>query len=314
MKVDPLTGGAVPVLSGSEILDSVPQVRGVADVLVRDFSTLPGPHMTPAKCIELSGRVAAALDDPAIAGAVVTHGTDTMEETAFLLDLTIRSPKPVVFVGAMKNASELSWDGPANLLAAARVASSPLSRDRGVLVVMNDEIHAASEVTKTHTERVDTFRSPNFGPLGVVDKGTVLYYRDLPRRVSIPATGIDPAVDIFTAVIGADDRLIRYSVDSGSHGIVIEGTGRGNVTPWMASGIQYAISKGLPVVLVSRCPGGRVLDTYAYDGGGRRLRQMGVIFGDTLNGQKARVLLMVALGAGLSRDAIKQAFEQGRYE
>lgn len=313
MVVDPVTGGVIPALSGEQIVASAPGIRSIAQVEIRDFARLPGPHMTPDDCLRLSRDIGSALADSGVTGVVVAHGTDTLEETAFIVDLVLDPAKPVVFCGAMRNASELSWDGPGNLMAAAVVAASQSSTGRGVLVVMNEGVHAAAEVTKTHTECVDAFRSPDFGPLGIVEKGRVLYYRDAPPRVHIPTARLDARVDLFKAAIGVDDRLIRYSVDCGTHGIVVEGTGCGNVTPPMAEGIRYAISRNIPVVLVSRCPRGRVLDTYGYDGGGRRLREMGVIFGDNLNGQKARMKLMAALGAGFDRRQIREAFEQGRY-
>ncbi|HEX8087752.1 MAG TPA: asparaginase, partial [Blastocatellia bacterium] len=181
MKYDPEIGAAVPALSGREILNAVPGAGDVADVEVIDFGRYPGPHMTMRLMMNLSGQVRETLSRPEIDGVVITHGTDTLEETAYLLDLTISGEKPVAFVGAMRNSSELGWDGPSNLLSAMRVAASDSARGLGVVVVMNETVLAASEATKTHTESFDAFQSPEFGPLGVVDKGEVIIRR-APRK------------------------------------------------------------------------------------------------------------------------------------
>src|SRR6266540_3034847 len=174
MRFDSTAGGALPMLSGAEILAQVPGLVEVAEVVTTDFSRLPGPHITPVRMLELARSVGAQLDDARVDGMVVTHGTDTLEETAYLLDLVLRSEKPVVFVGAMRNSSEPSWDGPANLRSAIRVAADPGARGLGVLVVMNDQLIAASDATKTHTESVDAFQSRDFGPLGIVDKDRII--------------------------------------------------------------------------------------------------------------------------------------------
>src|SRR5947207_12556279 len=174
MRLDPVAGGAVPVLSGKEILAQVPGLEQIAEVATTDFARSPGPHLTPALMLELSRVVASQLADARVNGVVVTHGTDTLEETAYLLDLVLPSDKPVVLVGSMRNSSELGWDGPANLLSAVRVAADPSVCGLGVLVVMNDQLLAASEVTKMHADSLETFQSRDFGPLGVVDKDRVI--------------------------------------------------------------------------------------------------------------------------------------------
>jgi L-asparaginase len=176
MRIDPQTGGAVPALSGEEIIAQVPGLEELAEFDVINFARLPGPHWTPPRMLELA-RCRAKLDDTQIDGAVITHGTDTLEETAYCLDLLLNVSKPIVFVGAMRNSSELSWDGPANLRSAVRVAAATDARDLGVLVVMNEELIAALEVTKTHTEKTDTFQSRDFGSLGLVDKDRVIVTR-----------------------------------------------------------------------------------------------------------------------------------------
>jgi len=313
MKTDRRRGGIVPALKGHDIIRLVPGLTGLCSLEVKDYGQYPGPHMTPQMMMDLSQLVRGYLKKPDISGVVVTHGTDTLEETAYLLDLTIASGKPVVVVGSMKDCTELGWDGPANLFGAVRTALSADARNKGVLVYLNDRINSASEVTKTNTESFETFASPELGPLGWVDLDRVVFYRQPLFREYYPAKRVDPRVELFKTAAGMDDRLIKYAVDEGARGIIIEGMGRGNVPPHVVPGIAYAVARGLPVVLCSRCLGGRVLDTYAYPGGGRQLRRMGVILGGHLPGQKARIKLMVLLGMGMKAGAIKKAFECREY-
>ena len=309
MRVDPLTGGAIPALSGEEILALVPGLADLAEFDLTDFARWPGPHVTPPRMLDLARLVRSKLADQTIQGAVITHGTDTLEETAFFLDLFIDSDKPVLLVGAMRNSSELSWDGPANLRSAIRVAADPAARDLGPLVVFADQILAAAEATKTHTESTDTFQSPDFGPLGFVDKDRLVITRRRSDRLNIPAESIEERVDILKIYAGADGRFIDHAIDDGARALVIEALGRGNVTVAALPAIQRAITLGIPVIVTSRCPRGRVLDTYAYEGGGRQLRTMGAISGGMLPAHKARILLMLALGAGWSHKQIQPALD-----
>jgi L-asparaginase len=263
--------------------------------------------------MELARAVKEKLADERVAGAVVTHGTDTLEETAYLLDLVLNDEKPVVFVGAMRNSSELSWDGPANLRSAVRVAIDPAARGLGVIVVMNDQLIAAAEVTKTHTESTDTFQSRDFGPLGLVDKDRVIVTRRRLEREHIAINEIEERpvnVDVIKMYAGADGRFINFAIDDGARGLVIEALGRGNVTPAALPAIARAIEMNIPVVITSRCPRGRALDTYAYEGAGRQLRKMGAILGGMLPCQKARIKLTLALGAGWGVERIRGSFEK----
>lgn len=310
MQIDPATGGAVPALTGEEIIALVPGLAGLADFEVINFARLPGPHWTPIKMMELARDVEAQLADASIVGAVVTHGTDTLEETAYLLDLVIATSKPIVFVGAMRNSSELSWDGPENLRAAVRVAIDEGARNLGVVVVMNAQIIAAAEATKTHTEAPDTFQSRDFGPLGFVDKDRLILPRLAAPRERIATDQIEARVEVIKMYAGADGRFINFAIDQGARGLVIEALGRGNVTSAALPALGRAIDTGLPIVITSRCPRGRVLDTYAYEGAGRQLRQMGAILGGLLPSHKARIKLMLALGAGWGVERIRAAFER----
>jgi L-asparaginase len=314
MRIDAASGGAIPQLTGREILALVPGVDKVADVEVREFGRYPGPHMTVDRMWELRAAVLEAQGE-GFAGIVVTHGTDTIEETAYLLDRSLPPEVPVVITGAMRNSSELSWDGPLNFMAATEVAASPESHGRGTMVVMDENVVQGSEVVKTHTEEAGTFRSPNWGPLGMTDKGRVLFYRESRRAPSLmPGRPAQP-VDLVKVVAGADSRLLEASLDSGARGLVIEAMGRGNVPPAVVPGIQRWIEAARPVLIASRSHRGRVLDTYAYPGGGHQLREMGAIFADVLTGPQARLELMLALGVfGSDVPRIRAAIEAGRYD
>ncbi len=310
MRIDPATGGAIPMLSGEEIIAQVPGLNDLAEFDLINFDRLPGPHWTPQRMMELAVAVREKLRDERIVGAVVTHGTDTLEETAYFLDLVLDAEKPVVFIGAMRNSSELSWDGPENLAAAVRVAVDPQARGLGVVVAMNSQIISAAEVTKTHTESTDTFQSRDFGPLGFVDKDRVILMRRPFEREHIATGKVESRVDIIKMFAGADGRFINFAIDDGARALVVEGLGRGNVTVPAMAAIQRAIEAGLPVVITSRCPRGRVLDTYAYDGAGKQLKRIGAILGGMLPSHKARIKLMLALGAGWNVQQIRESFEK----
>jgi L-asparaginase len=308
MRIDPGTGAAVPALSGSEIVARVQGLRGEARLKLEDYARLPGPHVTPDWMWRLRGRVAAILKGPAVDGVVVTHGTDTLEETAFLLDLTLRGDKPVVFCGAMRTVSEPGWDGPANLMAAVRTAVDPESRGRGVLIAVGEEIHSATEATKWHTQSLHAFRGP-YGPLAMVDRGQIVYHRAPFRAPTLATRRLVGPVDLHTMATGVDDALIRASLARGARGLVIEATGCGNVPPTALPGLRAAIAARIPVVLTSRCPEGPVTPAYGYEGGGQKLRKLGVIFASQLPGPKARLKLMAALGQSSDPAEIRALFE-----
>lgn len=308
MRIDPGTGAAVPALSGEEIVSRVTGLRREARLTLDDYARLPGPHVTPDWMWKLRQRVADVCADPAVDAVVVTHGTDTLEETAFLLDLTLDTDKPVVFCGAMRTVSEAGWDGPANLMAAVRTAVHPEARGRGVMIAVGEEVHAAAEAIKWHTQSLAAFRSPH-GPLGFLDRGQVLFHRPAFRARPLGARHLVPEVDLHTMAAGVDDGLIRASITRGARGIVLEATGCGNVPPAVLPGIEAAIAARLPVVMVSRCAEGRVSPAYGYEGGGQMLRGLGVIFGQDLPGPKARIKLMVALGITSDASEVRRMFE-----
>lgn len=314
MKVDPRIKAAVPTMTGQEIMAMVTGIEQFANIESYTFSNLPGPHMSPHMMLDLSKYVANLLEREDIEGVVVTHGTDSLEETAYLLDLTLKSEKPVVFTGAMRSGSELGYDGPANLAAAICTVISKESRNRGVLVCFNGELHNASEVTKANSMSLNAFATPNFGHIGIVDNNEVLFYRNNIKRVNIDVDKITADVDIIKCVGGLDSRIINFCVQQGDKGLVIEAMGRGNIPPEMVEGIKNAIEKKVAVVIVSRCYEGRVLDSYGYEGGGKHLRKLGVIFGDNLPGQKARIKLMLALSKTNNIGTVRCIFENGLYQ
>jgi L-asparaginase len=308
MKIDETTGAAVPFFHGNELIEKVPESEMPANIKVFEYGNYPGPHMTPEIMLDLSKKIQDFVKLPDIDGVIVTHGTDTLEETAYLLDLTVKTEKPIVVIGAMRTSTEPNWDGARNLSDAIHIINNNNSSNLGVLVCLNGEINAASEVTKTHTEDIETFHSLDFGALGFVDRGRVFINR-LPKRLeTIETNSINSNVDLIKAYAGMNDKFFRFSADSGAAGLVVEAMGVGNVPPLAFNGIQYVLDKGIPVVLVSRCPAGETLDIYGYPGAGKWLHKAGVIFSDYLNGQKARIKLMLALGKTNDVNELRKIF------
>ena len=309
MMIDRKTGGAVPRYSGSELLDKIPEAKELANIVCYDFGKYPGPHMTPELMFELAKKIQGKINNKKFTGVIVTHGTDTLEETAYLLDLVVKTEIPIVVIGSMKNSSEPDWDGPRNLMDSINICLNDNFKNLGVLVCLNGEINAASEVTKIYTEEIDSFHSLDFGSLGFVQNGRAVLNR-LPRKLEkISAKKIVTNVDMLTVYAGMDDKFFKFSADSGTNGIVVEALGVGNVPPPAFDGIKYAVENKIPVVLVSRCPAGETLDIYSYPGAGKWLHKIGVIFADYLNGQKARIKLMLALGKTRNLIELKKIFE-----
>jgi L-asparaginase len=309
MRHDIALGGAVPALSGRDILAAARGVEAVAEVEVDDFGSFPGPHMSPARMWALRERVLEHLDRNDVEGVVITHGTDTLEESAYLIARSSVTEKPIVFTGAMRAASDLGWDGPANLIAAVRTAASTEACGQGVLVVMGERIFAGADVTKSHTHMLDAFESPGLGPLGVVDDSRVVFRRETPTtRTVVMAERLAEPVDIIYTWTGADSRLLDTSRADGL-GVVVAAMGRGNVPPDMIPGIERWIDEQKPVVIASRAQRGRVGPTYGYPGGGRRLLEAGAIFAGSRRPQQARIDLMLGLGAGLDAAGLRELFD-----
>ena len=310
MIIDKKTGGAVPYYHGEELLEMIPGTQNLAKISMYEFGMYPGPHMTPEKMFELSQKIKEFILKEEIGGIIVTHGTDTLEETAYLIDLIINTEKPIVVIGAMKTSSEPDWDGPKNLIDAIKIINNHNSKNMGVLVCLNGEINAASEVSKTHTEDIETFHSLDFGALGFVDREKVIFNRAPRKLEKIESNQINSNVDLIKVYAGMNDKFFKFSADSGVDGIVVEALGVGNVPPPAFEGIVYARKKGIPVVLVSRCPSGETLDVYSYPGAGKWLREEGVIFANYLNGQKARIKLMLCLGITKDENKLREMIEE----
>ena len=272
-----------------------------------DFFNLPSPHIKPKHMLALYQKIkedAANYD-----GVVITHGTDTLEETAYFLDTMEVPHMPIVLTGAMRSSNELGSDGVYNYLSALRVASDDRAADKGVLVVMNDEIHAAKYVTKTHTTNVGTFQTPTHGPLGLITKREILYFKTAEPRVRFDLDHIQGLVPIISAYAGMTDELIDMLDLEQLDGLIIQAFGAGNVPKETAQKLETLLQKGIPVALVSRCFNGIAEPVYAYQGGGVQLQKAGVFFVKELNAQKARLKLLIALNAGLTGQALKDYME-----
>ena len=273
------------------------------DLSAEDYLGL-GSYMLSLKMgFELAQKIAAAVASDEVDGVVVTHGTDTLEESAFMTDLVVGSAKPVVFTGAQRPADDLDADGPRNISDAVRVAASPAARCLGTLVVFDGEIHAARDVTKTHTSRLDTFKSPEHGRLGQIDGDKVMVHRLIRRRPALAAAGVEERVDLVKLVMGADGRFIDCARETGARAVVVEAFGRGNVTPAVLEACGRAHEAGLLVVIASRCAMGRVAPLYGGSGGAALVRQ-GSLFAGDLSGIKTRILLALLLAADCSRERL----------
>ena len=312
MKIDPVKNAPVPAISGDDLLATVPDVGKYAQIQVNNLSNVPSDYMDPARWVQLSTAVQAALARPEVAGVIVSHGTDTLEETAFWLDLTVQSPKPIVLIGAQRNASVSDFDGPRNLLNAVRIAVDPQSQNKGAMLAMNNQINAARYVTKTHTANVETFRSGEYGFLGEVYPDRVIYGSAPVRRqhIAIQAQTM-PEVEIFPMYGGANGQALRQAVDRGVKGIVIDALGMGNMNVPMLNAAKYAIGKGVPVVVTTRVHNGRVMPSYGFEGGGKTSFDAGAVMAGDLKAPKARILLMLALQSGQAqREQLQALFDQ----
>jgi L-asparaginase len=286
-------GGAVPALGSADLTAALPTHLPLR---TEELLNLPSSHFTLETLCLIREHVVELATDPDVAGIVITHGTDTLEETAYLLDLTVPGEVPIVLTGAMRTASDTGYEGYANLVAATRVAMAPQAQGLGAVVVLNDEVHAARYVTKMHTLNTATFQSPGWGPLGRVEGDQVLIVRRPERRIC-PWQGLESRVTLLKICLGMEADLLEYEVARGTQGIVIEALGGGRVPPWWLPAIEKARSRGVKVVIASRCPSGRVWDAYGYPGAYRTLAELGCLFADGLNGQKARIKLMVVLAS-----------------
>ena len=277
------------------------------EVHALDFFNLPSPHIKPKHMLALYQKIKEEADR--YDGFVITHGTDTLEETAYFLDTMEVPHKPIVLTGAMRSSNELGSDGVYNYLSALRVASDDKAADKGVLVVMNDEIHAAKYVTKTHTTNVSTFQTPTHGPLGLIMKQEILYFKTAEPRVRFDLDRIQGLVPIIPVYAGMTEELLDLLPVDQLDGLIIQAFGAGNVPKETAQKLIALIQEGLPIALVSRCFNGIAEPVYAYEGGGVCLQNAGVFFVKELNAQKARLKLLIAINAGLTGDELRAYME-----
>jgi L-asparaginase len=297
---------------GEQLVKAVPQIAQLADVRVEQIANVNSSDITLDNWLTIARRIQKIITDtPSVSGFVITHGTNTLEETAYFLNLTVKSDKPVVLVGSMRPSTAISADGPLNLLNAVRTAIAPEARGKGVLIVLNDEINAARDTTKTNTLRVETFRAPELGLLGYIDEDKVSFYRSTTKRHTLNSefdvTSLTqlPKVSILYSYVEPDAALLRAAVSGGAKGVVFAGSGNGTLSSFEEAALKEIA--GLPaqtrpiVVRSSRVGNGRVTPTAEYDA-------MGIIPADTLNPQKARILLMLALTRTSDPNEIRRIF------
>ena len=306
MTIDPVAGGAVPTLAGGDLLERVPGLAELADLIPLDRGRTPASHFSFADILAIRGSIDGALADPSVDGVVVVQGTDVLEETSFAWDLCHRDPRPVVVTGAMRNASEAGWDGPANLRAAVRLAGRPAARGHGVLVAFNGRVIPASDVGKLHATGLDAFRSRNGRQVGTVGERGVRLGAPVARRVLpvTPAAAAGP-IALLVAALETDGAWLDRAVAAGAGGIVVAATGSGNTHPDLLRAAVDAMAAGVPVALASRTGAGPVGPFYAFPGGGATWARAGVLFAGTLSPVQTRVALALGLGAGLAPQALR---------
>jgi len=294
MQINNETGSVSPSDS-NPILGLSKSLEKYANITEIEAFHLPSPHITPNEMLQLRNLIVESTKKSPVDGIVITHGTDTLEETAYFLDLTTNFDFPIVLTGAMRSSNELGADGVYNLVEAIRVASSEDARNKGVLVVMNDEIHQAFNITKTSTSSVNTFQSPQYGPIGLITKKMVHIHQTPVTRRYVDIQSLEKRVAMLKVYAGMEGDILESILHLKYDGVVLEGLGQGNVPPQVAEGIKTLLAANIPVILVSRCFNGIAEPVYGYVGGGKMLEDMGVIFATGISGQKARLKLLIGL-------------------
>ncbi|HEX3232602.1 MAG TPA: asparaginase [Gemmatimonadales bacterium] len=300
MQRDPAAGGNVPTHGGETLVGFAPGLQRLGEYRVENWAKLPACHLGPDRLWALRERVRAVAESGEVKGIVVTHGTDTIEETAYLLGRTLDPRIPVAITGAMRTSSDAGWDGPRNLTDAATVAASPASQGRGAMVVFNGEVFSGVTAVKTHATDLAAFSAPHAGPIGRVAGGTVTYHAPVPPKLPppTPRNGLSADVGLVPVVVGDDGRMLDHARPHQA-GVVVVAFGAGNVPPGAVPAMSRWLDEGKPVVLASRCPFGEVIPVYAFDGGGARTVAMGVIPAGPRTPSQARMELTIALSAGV---------------
>lgn len=307
------TGGTIAMKYDKEKHGLVPALGDIAPLEFVQFSNIASPGMTPQNMWDLHCKIEELLARDDVAGVVVTHGTDTLEETSFFLDITAKSQKPVVCTAAMRGASDISPDGPYNIYCSVKTAASPQAVGMGVMVCLDEILQAPGEVMKTHSANPATFQSPWWGPIGYVDIDHIVWRRKVLGVKRFHPQALTARVDLIKCMTGSTRDYVDFAVNQGVKGIVIEGFGRGNVPPAMVPGIADAIKKGIAVILTTRTPGGRVLDVYGYPGSVTDTRSVGIAAAGEISAAKARLKLMVVLSEhpeyATQRDKLEEIFD-----
>lgn len=308
---DPNTGAVRSAATPEDLLRLVPDLDTIAEVTALPMAAVNSWNMTPAMMTDLITSAISELEQESVSGVVITHGTDTVEETALLAWMLNPTEKPIVFVAAMRNLSEIGPDGPRNLRDAIRVAASSPATGRGAVLVVNETIHDARYVTKTHTVNPATFDSPHGGPIGEVTAVGIDFFRPAAGREIVPKPRVYGRVPLVKVYTGMDDSVLDWLLETGVDGVVIEGSGAGNVPGTLLPGIKRMVSAGVPVVLTTRCIGGPLAPVYGTggaSGGGHDLMEAGVIPASRFTSQKARVALLALLGNDWTVDEIDAWF------
>lgn len=304
-------GKAVPAVSGFDLLESIPNLREQTQWEIVDFSNVASCNMSPKKMLDLARIIETHFKDSSIKGVIITHGTDTLEETAYFLDLTIHDPRPIILTASQRDASEWDSDGPRNLRNAMLIAKNEQAVGRGVVIALNEEIHPARDVRKLHTSHVDAFNSGESGALGGIDNEEVIWYRKPEPSVKFGIPQRLANVVICKVFTGMSPYILECLLNTSIDGLVIEAFGRGNLPPELMETIQQFIARKIPVVVTSRCLFGRTAPTYGYPGGGADLERAGAWFASDLSTEKVRLIMSIALGLGMEPQELKEILVRG---
>lgn len=305
-------GKAVPAVSGQELLDSLPVLSKQAEWDICDFSNMASCNIDPKQMRLLAQEVERRFQiNPLLKGIIITHGTDTLEETAYFLDVTIKDSRPVILTASQRDASESDSDGPRNLYNAMLIALNHRSLNRGVVITLNEEIHAARDVRKLHTSHIDAFHSGEKGAIGSIDTNEVTWHRkpEQTTKLGIPKSLANVA--ICKAYTGMSPKILTSMVQDDTSALVIEAFGRGNLPSFLMPEISAIVAGGIPVVITSRCLFGRTAPIYGYPGGGADLERIGVWFAADLATEKVRLFLSLALGHGINGKELKEMLING---
>ena len=306
------SGKVVPAVSGHELMESLPELFRQADWEISDFSNVASCNIDPQQMRALAVEVERQFSlDPLLKGIIITHGTDTLEETAYFLDVAIKDPRPVILTASQRDASESDSDGPRNLQNAMRIALNSRAVNRGVVIALNEEIHAARDARKLHTSHVDAFHSGEKGALGSIDTGEVIWHRTPEHTVKLGVPESLATVAICKAYTGMSPNIIRAMVQHETKAFVIEAFGRGNLPPQLMPEISNLVTIGIPVVITSRCLFGRAAPVYGYPGGGADLDRVGAWFAADLSTERVRLFLSIALGQAMDKEKLRRILANG---